>query len=138
VPNVLADKYGRFNIMIAMVIFSMIIVLGLWLPGRGNAASVVFAALFGIGSGACIGLGPVLIMSISPMNEVGWRMGTIFSIAGIGSLTSPPIGGAIADATKNGDYDFASVFSGVNYFVSLIFIIWLRARLVGWKITTKG
>lgn len=124
--------------MIAMVIFSMIIVLGLWLPGRSNAAFIVFAALFGIGSGACIGLGPVLIMSISSMNEVGWRMGTIFSIAGIGSLTSPPIGGAIADATKNGDYDFASVFSGVNYFVSLIFIIWLRARLVGWKITTKG
>lgn len=137
-PNVLADKYGRFNIMILMVIFSLVIVLGVWLPGRSNATSIVFAVLFGIGSGACIGLGPVLIMSISPMNEVGFRMGTIFAIAGIGCLTSPPIGGAIADATKNGDYDLACVFSGVNYFISLIFIIWLRARLVGWKIATKG
>ena len=137
-PNVLADKYGRFNIMILMVIFSIVIVLGLWLPGRSDATSIAFATLFGIGSGAVIGLGPVLIMSISPMNEVGYRMGTIFAIAGIGCLTSPPIGGAIADATRNEDYDFACVFSGLNYFISLVFIIWLRMRLVGWKVGAKA
>lgn len=137
-PNVLADKFGRFNIMILMIIVSLVIVLGLWLPGRSPSTSIAFSALFGIGSGACIGLGPVLIMSISPMKEVGYRMGTIFSIAGIGALTSPPIGGAIVDRTEGGNYDYACVFSGVNYAISLFFIIWLRARLVGWKITTKG
>ncbi|KAK2594397.1 hypothetical protein QQS21_007903 [Conoideocrella luteorostrata] len=138
VPNVLADKYGRFNIMILMIIFSAVIVLGLWLPGHSPAASIVFSVLFGIGSGACIGMGPVLIMSISPMKEVGYRMGTIFAIAGIGCLTSPPIGGSIVDKTPGGNYDFACVFSGVNYLISLVFIVWLRARLVGWNITAKG
>lgn len=124
--------------MIIMVVFSLIIVLALWLPGCGERALITFAALFGVGSGACIGLGPVLIMGISPMEEVGFRMGTIFSIAGIGTLTSPPIGGAIAQRTANGDYTFACVFSGVNYFLSVIFIIILRVRLVGWKVTAKG
>jgi MFS family permease len=138
VPNILADKYGRFNVMILMILFSAIIVLGLWLPGRGQASSIAFAVLFGIGSGACIGLGPVLIMGISPMKEVGYRMGTIFAVAGIGSLTSPPIGGAIVDATQSGNYDLACVFSGVNYFIALALIIWLRMRLVGPKITAKG
>lgn len=137
-PNILADKYGRFNIMILMAIMCIVFVLGVWLPGRSDATSIVFAVFFGIGSGACIGLGPVLIMSISPMHEVGYRMGTIFAIAGIGCLTGPPIGGAIADATKNGDYDYACVFSGLNYFIALVFIIWLRARLVGWKVAAKG
>ncbi|GES64216.1 major facilitator superfamily domain, general substrate transporter [Aspergillus terreus] len=138
VPNILADKFGRFNVMIIMLLFSMILVLALWLPGRSAATMIVFAALFGVGSGAGIGLGPVLIMGISPMKEVGYRMGTILSIAGIGALTSPPIAGAIVGRTKNGDFDYACVFSGVSYFFALAFIVILRARLVKWKVTVKG
>jgi MFS family permease len=133
-----ADRFGRFNVMIIMLLFSMILVFALWLPGRSAATLIVFAALFGVGSGAGIGLGPVLIMGISPMKEVGYRMGTIFSIAGIGALTSPPIGGAIVGRTKNGDFDYACVFSGVSYFFALVFIVILRARLVGWKVMAKG
>jgi hypothetical protein len=34
-------------------------------------------------------------MNISPISEVGYRMGTVIAIAGIETLTSPPIGGAI-------------------------------------------
>ncbi|KAL5041166.1 hypothetical protein BDW71DRAFT_213274 [Aspergillus fruticulosus] len=138
VPNILADKYGRFNVMIIMVLFSMIIILALWLPGRSEATMIAFAMLFGVGSGACIGLGPVLIMGISPIKEVGYRIGTIFAIAGIGALTSPPIGGAIVGRTGHGDFDYACVFSSINYFFSLIFIIILRARLVGWNLMAKG
>jgi len=136
-PNIIADKYGRFNVTIIMVLFSTIIVLGLWLPGRSHAAIITFAALFSIGSGACIGLGPVLIMGISPMKEVGYRMGTVFAIAGIGTLTSPPIGGAIA-ARNGGSYVYASVFSGISYAVSLVGIVVLRGRKAGWKLTTKA
>ncbi|KAL3429226.1 major facilitator superfamily domain-containing protein [Aspergillus tetrazonus] len=138
VPNILAEKYGRFNMMIIMVLFNMIIVLALWLPGRSEATMISFAALFGVGSGACIGLGPVLIMGISPIKEVGYRMGTIFAIAGIGALTSPPIGSAIVGRSKHGDFDYACVFSGINYFFSLVFIVILRARLVGRNLTAKG
>jgi MFS family permease len=136
VPNVLADKYGQFNVMTIMVLFSMVIILALWIPGRSNAAMIIFAALFGIGSGAVIGLGLVLIMNISPMNEVGYRMGTVFAIAGLGTLTSPPIGGAIA-ADSGGKYDYAAVFSGVNYMLGLIGIIFLREKVAGWKVFAK-
>ena len=116
-----------------MILFSTIIVLGLWLPGHSHAAIIVFAALFGIGSGACIGLGPVLIMSISPIEEAGYRMGTVMAIAGIGTLTSPPIGGAIV-ARQDGSYVFACVFSGVSYLVALVGILVLRGRVAGWKV----
>lgn len=85
----------------------------------------------------CIGLSPVLIMSISPMKEVGDRMGTIFLMAGVGALTGPPIGGAIARRIESGNYDFAAVFSGASYFLAPIFIAILRARLVGWKLSVK-
>jgi MFS family permease len=136
VPNVLADKYGRFNVTSIMILFSTVIILGLWLPGHSHSAIITFAALFGIGSGACIGLGPVLIMNISPMSEVGYRMGTVMAIAGLGTLTSPPIGGAII-AAHGGSYVYACVFSGVSYVVALTGILVLRGRFCGWKVAAK-
>jgi len=136
VPNLIADKYGRFNVMIIMVLFSAILVLALWLPGRSNAAIITFAVLFGVGSGACVGLGPVLVMSISPMKEVGFRLGTVLALAGIGALTSPPIAGAIT-ADDGGSYVYTCVFSGVNFFICLVGIIILRGHVAGWSLTTK-
>ncbi|KAJ9138316.1 MFS general substrate transporter [Coniochaeta hoffmannii] len=67
VPNYIADKLGRFNVTIVMTALSAVVVLALWLPGRGDGAFISFAVLFGITSGAGIGLGPVLIASISPI-----------------------------------------------------------------------
>lgn len=134
--NILADKYGRFNVMSLMVLFSTITIQGLWLPANSHAAIITFAALFGISSGACIGLGPVLIMSISPMSEVGYRMSTVMAIAGVGILTSSPIGGAIV-AMHGGSYGYACVFSGVSYFVALAGILVLRGRVAGWKVANK-
>lgn len=122
--------------MLVMVLMSTALILGLWLPGRSDAAIICFAAFFGFSSGAGIGLGPVLISSISPMNELGFRMGTIMSLAAIGTLTSPPIAGAIV-ADDGGSYRFAAVFAGINYFISFVGIGWLRVRLAGWKLTAK-
>lgn len=66
VPNYIAEKVGRFTVMIVMTILTATVVLALWLPGRGNGASITFAVLFRVTSGAAIGLGPVLVASISP------------------------------------------------------------------------
>ncbi|KAL6233188.1 hypothetical protein BDW75DRAFT_215701 [Aspergillus navahoensis] len=77
-------------------------------------------------------------MGISPAKEAGYHMGTIFAIAGIGALTSPPIGGTIVGRAKNSNFDYICVFSSMNYFFPLVFIIILQARLLGWKMTAKG
>jgi MFS family permease len=136
VPNYIADKVGRFNVMIVMTLFSSILVLALWLPGRGNGAFITFAVLFGISSGAGIGLGPVLIANISPMKELGFRMGTILAIAAIGTLTSPPIAGVIA-AAHGGSYTYAAVFAGISFFVATVGIFILRTLLVGLNLMAK-
>ncbi|KAF7160151.1 hypothetical protein CNMCM5623_005666 [Aspergillus felis] len=136
VPNYIADKVGRFNVMLVMTSLSAILVLALWLPARGNGALITFAALFGITSGAIIGLGPVLVVSISPMSELGYRMGTVLAFAAVGTLTSPPIGGAIA-ADSGGSYTYTCVFSGVSFILGTLGLAALRVRLSGWRLTTK-
>ncbi|GIJ92456.1 hypothetical protein Asppvi_011438 [Aspergillus pseudoviridinutans] len=136
VPNYIADKVGRFNVMLVMTSLSATLVLALWLPARGNGALITFAALFGITSGAIIGLGPVLIVSISPMSELGYRMGTVLAFAAVGTLTSPPIGGAIA-ADGGGRYTYTCVFSGVSLILGIVGLAALRVRLSGWGLPTK-
>ncbi|KAF7547067.1 hypothetical protein G7Z17_g7992 [Cylindrodendrum hubeiense] len=136
IPNLVADKVGRYNVMVVMLLASAVIVLGLWLPGRGDGALITFAVLFGISSGAGIGLGPVLMTNISPPGEFGFRMGTIMSIAAIGTLTSPPIAGAIV-ADDGGSYRYAAVFSGVDFLLAAFGMGLLRVRLGGWKLNVK-
>ncbi|KAJ5517404.1 MFS transporter asaE [Penicillium freii] len=137
VPQIWARKYGICNVFILAMIASMIIILGSWLPSRSNAAIIVFTLLFGFASGATIGLGPMIALTMSPPNEIGYRMGTAFAVAGLGALTSPPIAGELI-ARDGGDYVYASVFSGVAYAVSTLVMIILRVRLGGWGLTTKA
>lgn len=136
VPNYIGDRIGRFNVMIIVTLFSAILVLALWLPGRSTGGIFAFAALFGISSGAGIGLGLPLIAAVSPMKELGYRMGMIVSIASIATLTSPPIGGAIV-ARDSGSFTYPCVFSGVSFFVSLVGYTALRVRLGGSKLRAK-
>ncbi|KAH0382246.1 hypothetical protein KCU92_g6425, partial [Aureobasidium melanogenum] len=137
VSNVLADKYGRSNVLIIMLSVAGVITLALWLPGHNNAAFIVYAAIFGITSGTCIGLTPPLVMTISTPREVGFRIGTALAMAGIAALTSPPIAGAIASGS-GGSYDNSTIFSGVNFMIATAFLIWLRVQLAGWKADNQG
>ena len=132
VPNALADKVGNFNMMIIMSSFTTILILGLWLPATGNAALIVFAALFGIGSGAGVGLTPALCAQISPIKEIGVRTGTIFSISAFAALTGLPIGGQII-ADSHGSFRYAIVFGGVSCAIGTALFILTRITLGGVK-----
>ncbi|MCJ1428107.1 hypothetical protein MMC29_006015 [Sticta canariensis] len=127
VPNAIADKVGRFNVMIVMSTFTTVLLLGLWLPATGNAPLIVFAALFGIGSGAGIGLTPALCAGISPIKDIGVRTGTIFAISSIAALTGSPLGGRIITDSK-GDFKNTTIFAGISCAVGSV--LFIAARIV--------
>jgi len=130
IPNVMADKYGRFNVMIVMCTFTTIIIFALWLPATGNAALIVFAVLFGVGSGAGIGLAPALIGQVSPIQEIGARVGSACAFASIAALTGAPIGGAIL-SRAGGDFRYTAVFAGITCAVGSALFLVARVRLAG-------
>lgn len=112
-PGYLADRVGRYNIMVIFSYISGILVLALWLPSRSNAPVIVFSALYGFGSGAFVSLAPALIAQISDLREVGVRNGTCFSIISFAALTGTPIGGALVPDVLHGSYTKLQVFCGV-------------------------
>lgn len=135
-PNYVADKSGRFNVMTMMSGLSAILVLAIWLPGHNNAAIIAFAAFFGFSSGGVIGLGPSLIATISPIREIGFRMGVFMAFTSVGALAGPPIAGAILSA-DNGSYRFVALFSGLCFILATIGMATLRIRLVGWSLKAQ-
>ncbi len=118
--------------MIVMSGFTTILILALWLPATGNAANIVFAALFGIASGAGIGLTPALCAQVSPIQEIGVRTGTVFSIAAFAALTGSPIGGQII-ITDHGSFRYAIVFGGLSCALGTILFIATRITHAGVK-----
>lgn len=69
--------------------------------------------------------------------EIGFRIGSVLAIAGVSTLTSPPIAGAIA-GVSGGSFANAAIFSGINFLVAAIFLTWLRGKIAGWDLRTNA
>ncbi|KAF2420219.1 MFS general substrate transporter [Tothia fuscella] len=133
VPNAFADKFGHFNMMILMSGLTSALIFALWLPGTGETASFTFAALFGVTSGAGIGLTPALCAHIAPLKDIGVWTGVAFSISAFAGLTGSPIGGQILIVSQ-GKYEWVSVFAGCSCaFGTLMFAV-VRIMLGGFSI----
>ncbi|KAL1988396.1 hypothetical protein VTN96DRAFT_10079 [Rasamsonia emersonii] len=136
-PGYLADRIGRFNMMILMTYFSGIIVLALWLPTKSNAPIIVFSALYGFGSGAFVSLGPAIMAQISPVRELGIRQGTYFALISIAALIGNPIGGALVPNVVTGEFWKLQVFTGVVLMVGSTIIVFARISAGGPNPLTK-
>ena len=129
-PGFIADKLGRFNAMIATSFLSTILVLGLWLPARGNIPYILFAAFFGFSSGAFVSLAPALIAQISDVRQIGVRTGSMFSVISIAALVGVPIGGALI-SDEHGSYMHVQIFCGVMMLGGSVFFLIARGVQCG-------
>lgn len=132
----MADKVGRFNVMILITALSAIITLALWIPGRTNAPIIVYAVIFGFSSGGFIGLGPALVAQISDIRHIGVRTGTAFAVQSFGALAGSPIAGAIV-AAQDGSFLGLQLFCGFSMLMSVVFFFAARWVQVGAVVKTK-
>ena len=135
IPGYFADRYGRFNAIIIINFFCAIILLALWLPSRGNAAIIVFAALYGFASGGFVSMVPACVAQISDVREIGIRTGTLMATVSLAALCGNPIGGALlGDGTS---FTHMQIFAGVTYMVGAVGFLITRWSLVKWTIRKK-
>jgi hypothetical protein len=94
---------------------SGIIELALWIPATYQAAVIGFAVTFGFLSGAFISLLAALPASVSPLPQIGYRIGVVMLILSLPSLTMAPIGGAILRKAGSADDGWlhVKIFGGV-------------------------
>ena len=136
-PGYVADRIGRFNCMVLTIFLCLVSTLALWLPAKGNVALiVVYAIIFGFGSGSGISLTPVCVGQLCKVENYGRYYATCYTLVSFGSLTGIPIAGQLI-STAGGEYWGLIVFTGGAYAASTITFLLARGIGGGWKIGTK-
>lgn len=135
-PGLIADRIGRFNVMVLTSVICGVFNLALWYNvGQNPVAIISYAVLFGFWSGAAISLTPVCISQVCATADYGKRNGTAFTIASIGTLTGIPIAGAIQQRDR-GEYDGLILFGGALYLAAAAAFALARGVCRGWSLKT--
>jgi MFS family permease len=120
-PGVLADKFGRLNMLLASALGSAVATFCLT-RCETNAAIIVFAVFFGFFSGAIIS-GASVSLASSPKDpkNIGTYMGMGLFISSFSGLIGPSINGTLL--TRYGDFLGVSMPSGAMLMVSAVIVV---------------
>ncbi|VUC23818.1 unnamed protein product [Clonostachys rosea] len=137
-PGFLADRLGRFNMIIATIALCVVTILGFWLPaGELKPLIIVFCVVFGFASGSNLGLIPVCIGQFCDSRDYGRYVTTANMIASFGTLTSVPIGGALLGFGGRAGWIGLILFSAAAYIVALVCYVTARVSETGWKLRKR-
>ncbi|KAJ6073402.1 hypothetical protein N7467_011487 [Penicillium canescens] len=135
VSGILADRLGRFNVLIISTVLSLLTMLIFWFPAGGNVSLLyMFAATFGFTSGSVLSLEPTCIGQLCEAEQYGSYFGMIYVPVSFITLLCVPIGTTILFSL--GAYGFVSVFSFCLFASALSFVMARRAVLHqqwGWR-----
>lgn len=131
-----ADKLGPWNIFIVFCTLSGISGFAVWIPAKSPSIVIGFTIMFGFVSGAFIGLLGAVVVAVSPIPEMGYRMGILFLAMSIPALTLAPIGGAILAHAEDAWLSM-KVFSGVMCLTGSAFVLVARLLYTDMKLLKK-
>ncbi|RPD76916.1 MFS general substrate transporter [Lentinus tigrinus ALCF2SS1-7] len=127
-PPRYADTSGRFALLVPCAALAGLSTLLLWPMAHSLVPLVVYAALYGLFSGAFNALIVPCIAQISDIREIGMRIGLLYSIISFPSLVGNPAAGALLRVT-HGSYSGLIVLSGTSVIVGSLFILMAKLRI---------
>lgn len=111
--GVLADLYGRFNVMIVMSILTTIVIYGIWLPAKGNVTILfVFAVLFGIATSSTLSLIPAATSQICSAESFGKVYGTLYFFLAFLTILGMYITSLVLGDRETSDYRNFVIYEG--------------------------
>lgn len=134
IPAFLSDRYcGPVNIFIPVSVAAALL-LYCWIAIHSLGGLIAFAVVYGFFGGGVQSLFPSALSSLTTdLSKAGVRIGMIFSIVSVASLTGPPIAGALIDA-QGGKYLGAQLFGGTSMVLGSVFLIAARCSKSGSKL----
>lgn len=137
-PGFLADKWGRFNVIILTNALCVVTVLAFWLPaGDSRALLITFAITFGFASGSNLGLYPVCIGQLCGARDYGRFFSTAMMVGSFGTLSSLPIAGALLEigSTQGQGQGWLALilFAALSYAIAMSCFLAARVLAVSWN-----
>lgn len=128
VPAILSDKIGRFNLLIPTSFLAGLSCLVFWMLAKTMIAVMGFAAVYGFLSGAFISVITPCVAQISDINEIGSRIGALYTLISVPSLVGGPIAGALIQY-QDGSYTGVIGLSGSSIIFGSLFILACRLKI---------
>ncbi|KAK4173051.1 putative transporter [Triangularia setosa] len=97
-PPLVSDRLlGPLNTTIAMNVFTLAVVLTIWLPAGANSIGMLYlvVVLMGIGTGSFVPLGVACIGALCKPQDMGKWLGFTYAISGFATLIGNPATGEI-------------------------------------------
>lgn len=89
-PAWLSDKIGRFNLLCPSAFFAGLSCLVFWMFGKSLVAIIIFAALYGLLSGAFTSVVTPCVAQISDIREIGMRIGILYTFISVPCVSFRP------------------------------------------------
>ncbi|KAG2733303.1 hypothetical protein G9P44_004293 [Scheffersomyces stipitis] len=135
ISGYLADKYGRFNVMIATSVMTTIVVFCLWLPAKGNIGILyTFGILFGVSTSAVISLIPACAGQICSAESFGKVYGTMYFFLGFLTILGMYFASLVISHGGTVNYRNFVLYEGALGVASIVLWIWARYASVGWRL----
>ncbi|KIH93316.1 MFS monocarboxylate transporter [Sporothrix brasiliensis 5110] len=137
-PNYIADRVGAINMYAVFALYAAVAGFS-WIAVHNTVGLYVWSVVYGIAAGGIQSLFPAGLTSLNTrdLSKSGVRIGMVFTINSIATLTGPPIAGALITA-DNGRYLGAQLFTGVVLLIGMCFIVCAKVSLgrstgLGWR-----
>ncbi|KAJ3868323.1 major facilitator superfamily domain-containing protein [Lentinula novae-zelandiae] len=125
-PGLIAFRVGRFNLLWISTFLSATLIFALWYTSFSEVNLVTFVVLYGIAAGPFFTLIPPCVASISPIEKVGARLGSIYAFMASACLAGTPIGGMFIRTRTEANFKHLILFSGLMAFVGAAFLFAAR------------
>ncbi|KAK7203972.1 major facilitator superfamily domain-containing protein [Myxozyma melibiosi] len=112
-PGIVADKLGKYNTFFLSAFLTGTLAAAFWIPITTHPQIIAFAAVYGFVSGAALTVWQAVIGEISPMREMGARLGMVNAFTAFATLVGSPIAGAI-QSSNHGKYWGMAIFTSAN------------------------
>lgn len=134
VLGIVADKWGRFNVMLVTLLSTTVIIFALWVPAGGHLGLLyAFGVLFGISTSAVISLIPACTGQICSAENFGKTYGTLYFFLGFLTILGMYFASLIIGAGAESNYRHLIYYEGALGAGSVV--AWAVARwwCVGWR-----
>ncbi|KAH8657889.1 major facilitator superfamily domain-containing protein [Xylariales sp. PMI_506] len=136
-PTIVADRWtGPLNILIPLSVSASIMIY-CWAAVHSEAGLYVFAVLYGLMAAALQSLFPAVATTMTPdPRRTGTRVGMIFSIVSVATLTGPAISGVLIQLGDE-SYLYAQIFAGTSVLLGAFLAMAARVAKTGLKLKIK-
>ncbi|KIK56226.1 hypothetical protein GYMLUDRAFT_76191 [Collybiopsis luxurians FD-317 M1] len=127
-PGLIAFRVGRFNLMWISTVLSAVLLFALWYTSFDQTNLIIFVVLYGIVAGPFFTLIPPCVASITPIEKVGARLGSMYAFMASACLAGTPIGGLFIRTQNEENFKHLILFTGLMALVGGGFLF--AARMI--------